>query len=192
MPIYDALGLPKDNGATDYQDSSRLAGMMAVGAYKYIPDLNLYVNSDLTYTRHPTEGNRLKFSRDQAVVLFAGLYLTGEPDLVNPNYQPENGDVISPSVRGHFKRCAGLKSNFIEDLWLWFDVLYSAYIDPLAEPNQLIAMLRVADHKYLRAWKKLNKSWERSIRKYWHEEDGYWRQEKELADAIINKLRSIT
>lgn len=200
MPIYDSLGLPSDRGASDNLDSARMAGMCVISGYNYEIDLSLYILNytgsqsyyALKYTRHPlSDPDKMPFSRDQSSCLFAGLYYQGKTSLVDPNYQPPNGDIISPSVRGHFKRCAGLKANALENAWLWLDVIYSAYIDPLAEPNQLIAMLLVADHKYLRAWKRWNKSWERSVLKYWCQEDGAWRGEPELAHAIIERVQSI-
>lgn len=192
MPIYDELGLAKEKGATDNLDSSRMSSMVVLSGLNKNIDLSLYVIPG-GYTRHPlTDPNKMLISRDQIVPLFAGFYYQGETQLVNELYDPPNGDIISPSVRGHFKRCAGLKSNIIEDVWLWFDVAYSAFIDPLAEPNQLIAMLLVADHKYLRTWTKWNKSWRRSIDKYWCTEDGAWRGEPELAAAIKLRIEYIT
>lgn len=197
MPIYDSLGLPRDVGATNLLDSARMAGMCVISGFNYHIDLSMYVYSysiskptfTLRYTRHPlSDPDKMPFSRDQTSCLFAGLYYQGKIHLVNPNYQPPNGDIISPSVRGHFKRCAGFKANALENMWLWIDVIYSAFIDPLAEPNQLIAMLLVADFKYLRAWKRWNKSWERSVTKYWSQEDGAWRGEPELAQALIKTI----
>ena len=189
MPIYDELGLPRDRGSTDNLDSSRMAGACVIFGLKKEIDLSIYVIPG-GYTRHPFEDpSKMLFSRDQASVLFAGLYCQGKSHLVDTNYQPPNGDFISTSVRGHFKRCAGLKANWFQDLWLWLDVLYSCFIDPLAEPNQLICMLIIHPNKaYLRSWCKWNKQWQKSIKNYWCENEGSWRGEPELADIMIKKI----
>lgn len=182
-------GYPCDSGSTNGQDSARLSGLMKV--FKH-PDTNRFDIFDYVgaydYLRHPKEKNATAFSRDQASCLFSGLYFSGLEWLVGHNYQPKN-DIIMPSVRGHFKRCAGLKANWFQDLWLWLDVLYSCFIDPLAEPNQLLCMIYIhPDIKYLYFWTKHNKKWKESLRNYWYMNDGSWRQEKELCEHIISKI----
>lgn len=191
MPYYDSLGLPKDVGATDFLDSARLAGMLSLVDRDNAIDLSLYTNG-ISYVRHPGANPfDPPMSRDQAVPLFAGMWAKKQSIMVDPNYQPPNKDYISPSVRGHFNRCAGKGSNVIEDLWLVADILWSAYIRPLAEPNQLIAMLIVAGPIYLKLWTMLNQQWQKSILDYWAENDGAWRQEPELANAMIKTIKSI-
>lgn len=154
-------------------------------------DLSLYTNG-VSYVRHP---NVSPFdpliSRDQIVCLFAGMWAKYHSIMVDPNYQPPNKDYISPSVRGHFIRCAGGKAHWYQDLWLIADILWSAKINPLAESNQLIAMLIVAGPSYLKLWTMLNQQWKKSILDYWSENDGAWRQEPELANAMIETIKSI-
>lgn len=191
MPYYDNLGLPKDVGASDFLDSARLAGMLSLVDPENSIDLSLYTNG-ISYVRHP--GVRPfdpPMSRDQAVPLFAGMWAKKQSIMVDPNYQPPNKDYISPSVRGHFIRCAGGKSKWYQDLWLIVDILWSACVRQLDEPNQLIAMLIVAGPWYLKLWTMLNKQWQKSILDYWSENDGAWRQEPELANAIIKTIKSI-
>lgn len=181
-------GYPVDFGSTDGADSARLAGIMWVANHPQKPFLRDYVyhdNNGPVYRRHPVEGNKYKISRDQIAPLFAGLYLSNFQDIVNPNYNPPNGDYISPSVRGHFKRCSGEPDTWLERMWLYLDVVYSAIIDPLAESNQLICMLMVADVRYLRMWCELNDEWEISITKYWNG----WRGEPELAELMIKTIK---
>lgn len=187
-------GFPCDNGSTDGQDSARLAGLMAVFNHpqelqpemmeEYF-DMISYTLGAYNYLRHPVEGNKYPFSRDQASCLFAGLRSVNRESFVVPYYKPKN-DFISPSVRGHFKRCAGFKTRWYERAWLYLDVIYSAWVDPLAESNQLICMLMVANPKYLRLWCKLNKKWELSITTYWNT----WRNEPELAELMISTIKS--
>lgn len=199
MPHYDSLGLPKDVGATDFLDSARLAGLLVlfgkntmmappVNTLPYV-NLSLYTNG-ISYVRHP---NISPFdpliSRDQVVPLFAGMWRQHSSIMVDPNYQPPNKDYISPSVRGHFIRCAGGKAHWYQDLWLVADILWSAYVCPLDEPNQLISMLIVAGPWYLKLWTMLNKQWEKSILDYWCENQGAWRQEPELAKAMIETIK---
>jgi hypothetical protein len=184
--IYDKLGLTRDNGSSDFQDSSRLAALAVIFLNAKI-DLSYYVKFNgkaYTYHRHPDE-YKYTFSRDQASCLFAGLYFNKMKHLIDYSYKIENGDIVTPSVRDHFRRCAGLKSSFIGNLFLIIDILFSAYIQPLAEPNQLICMLMThEDKKYLKLWCKLNKNWKKAINVYWCG----WRNEPELALAMINRL----
>lgn len=191
MPYYDSLGLPKDVGATDFLDSARLAGMLSIVDPNNTIDLSLYTNG-VTYVRHPNVNpNDPKMSRDQIVPLFAGMFFKNQSIMVDPNYNPPNGDWISPSVRGHFKRCAGLQSKWYEDLWLVFDIIWSAKVDPMAEPNQLIAMMFVAGENYLKLWTHMNTKWFISILNYWCSGDGSWRQEPELANRLFVKIESL-
>lgn len=179
--IFDELGLPKDTGASDYQDSARLAGIMATFGHPLTPDLSKYIVSG-RYRRHPTE-EKYSMSRDQTVCLFSGLKAQGKPNLVDPTYSTE-GDLVSPSVRNHFKRCANYATSKIGDLNLWADILWNAFITPTGESNQLICILWNADPKFLKAWVKLNKKWKQSIEDYWCG----WRGEKELATLIVSKI----
>lgn len=189
-------GYPCDSGSIDAADSARLAGILKVFNH---PDCSKFSITDYyrygSPLRHPIDGNYfngkyISFSRDQATCLFAGsisfrLISLSSIDL----YRPENGDWISPSVRGHFKLCGGSSYNLFQNLWLWLDVLYSCFIAPMDEPNQLICMMKVHENKsYLKFWCKWNKQWANSIRNYWSENEGAWRGEPELAELMINTI----
>lgn len=189
-------GYPCDSGSSDAADSARLAGIMKLFNH---PDCNKFSITDYhrngTFLRHPVDGNYfngkyINFSRDQASCLFAGA-ISNRIILISNmgEYQPENGDIIMPSVRGHFKRCAGRKANWFQDIWLWLDVLWSCFIAPMDEPNQLICMMKVHHNKaYLKFWCKWNKQWANSIRNYWCENEGAWRGEPELAELMIKTI----
>lgn len=179
-------GLPCDNGSTDCQDSSRLAGLCAVFNYSQPIDITRYVVSSGKYCRHPSEYN-YPFSRDQASCLFAGLYFKGFSYLVDAGYIPENGDIINPSVRGHFKRCAGKKENWFEKMFFYADIFYHCKVKWNDESNQILCMLMVAGPEYVRFYKKHNKQWRDSIISYWCG----WRDERDLAAAMILKLSDI-
>lgn len=184
--IFDVWDLPRDEGASDKQDSARLAGLAVLfGLYPEIP-LWGYVMRKGHYVRHPKE-YIYTMSRDQTICLFAGLWAQKRFDLIDPGYNTE-GDLVSPAVRGHFRRCARLDSTWFQDAWLMADVYAHAWINPMGEPNQLIAMMMVADPKFLRMWCRLNKSWRQSILNYWCQGEGAWRGEIQLAHKMISVI----
>ncbi len=187
--IFDKLGLPFDNGASDKEDSSRLAGLLVVFNYpapQPIPIYKYVLTNDVGlryYIRHP-DGSQYDFSRDQAICLMAGLHIAGRPDLVDKDYITGK-DIFSPSQMGHIARCQGKKPTWLQENFLWVDVLFSCYVKPKDESNQLLCMLAIADIKYLKFWLKHNKYWRESVSLYWAES---YRNEKELSDFIISRL----
>lgn len=185
--IFDDLGLPRDNGSTDWQDSARLAGIIALFQYPTNSDLYLtdYINKDGKYIRHPKE-YKYNFSRDQSVPLMAGLWINGLSYLVDKNCITGK-DILSPSVRGHIRRCQDKKANWFQNLWLKLDIYYNAFFDPLSEPNQLLCMLMVAGPEYVKLWTKLNTKWKQAITDYWCG----WRGESGLAVHMINRIERI-
>lgn len=188
--IYDEYGLPRDNGADDFQDSARLAGLATIFNYENKIELAYYTIKFLNYTkyfRHPKEF-KYTFSRDQMICLFAGFKFQDRMNLVDPNYRPENHDFLSPSDKNHIKICAGLKPSRFGFFWLYLEIFFHAFVKPLSESNQLISKLMVIDDKkYLKLWMKLNKDWRHSILFYWCG----WRGEKELAEKMIKTLESV-
>lgn len=185
--IFDENFLPKDNGADDYKDSARLAGLMALFGHPQAPDLEKYIVNGKP-TRHPMYSPK-DFSRDQLIPFLAGykeMFGTHKVFYTFRNYRPTNGDWLSPSQKNHIKLCCGEDGSWFGYLWLWCDILWSAYIDPLAEPNQLISMLVVAGPKWIQRWKKLNKNWDMAIWHYW----STWRDEPDFAKFMIDKLQA--
>ncbi len=180
--IFDDLGLPKEEGATDLQDSARLAGIMTVFEWPREINLSQYVTKN-GYVRHPSE-IIYDFSRDQATCLMAGLYWQARSPLVNTKFITGK-DLMSPSWYGHYRRCKGQKPNWFQNLWFWFDIVTNCYLTPMSEPNQLLCMMMVSDDKYLRYWVTNNKVWMESIRGYF----SGWRGEPELAEHMIGKIR---
>lgn len=179
--IFDENGFPRDTGASDFQDSSRLAGIMATFDYPNTPDLQRYIVSG-QYRRHPTE-KRYSMSRDQTICLFSGYKAQQLGNLVDRDYATE-GDLVSPSVRNHFIRCAGGEGGWLGDQWLYLDIAWNAWVKPMEEPNQLICILWNADDKYLQLWVKMNPKWRQAINLYWCG----WRKEPELAAHMISKI----
>jgi len=183
--IFDRWGLPRDRGSSDFQDSARSAGLCVLFGLHPEIDLSYYTASG-KYWRHPMEV-KYTMSRDQTICLFAGMWAQKKFNLVNPGYNTE-GDLVSPAVRGHFRRCARLDSNWFQDAWLMADVYNHAWFNPTGESNQLISMLMVADVKFLKAWCRLNKHWRTSIQIYWYMGEGAWRGERELAEKMIKVI----
>ena len=182
------MGLPRDNGSTDWQDSARLAGILALFQYPTNSDLYLveYIDHAGKYIRHPKE-YKFDFSRDQAVCLMAGLWVDSLPYLVDKK-SITGKDFLSPSVRGHIRRCQDREANWFQNLWLKLDIYWNSYVDPLSEPNQLLCMLMVAGPEYVKLWTRLNKQWRKAITDYWCG----WRGESSLAAHMIARIERIT
>ena len=182
--IFDFMGLPKENGATDLQDSARLAGVMATFGFcpegRILPIEKYFVLGK--YVRHPLE-IKYNFSRDQTLCLVAGFYFQGLRKLVDLKHVT-GIDIFTPAHRGHIRRCKGLKASKFQDWWFWFDVWRAAKFDKMGEPNQILCQMMVADKKYLKYWLKHNPMWRASVEAYWNG----WRNEPELGAKIIKVL----
>jgi hypothetical protein len=178
---FDELGLPIENGATDKQDSARLAGLMTVVEWPTEFDLTYYCNIKfMQYVRHPQE-YVYDFSRDQLVCILAGLRKSER----NPFWltlKANGKDFIPPSVNGLREP----EPNFIQRLWAKADVIAHALFTPLSEPNQVIC---IADaYGLLPLWTKLNKRWRESVTIYWVTSRDVG--EPELAEHIIKYVES--
>ena len=181
--IFDNLGLPQVQGSTDLQDSAMFAGMLVTFNWPREIPLRLYVVSRGKYVRHPREP-KYTFSRDQTIPLFSGLYTQKMSALVDPDYNTE-GDLIDPSVRGHFKRSAGGTANKFQDLFLWASILWYIHLNKDHESNQILCMLWIhPDKKYLKYFCE-NYDWKKSIRDYY----ANWRNEPEFAEQMINQIK---
>jgi hypothetical protein len=208
MPLYDEHGLPKDVGASDWQDSCRLAGIMAISNHPKAPNMRLYLNTEgegLRCPKYPPADNPKNFSRDQLVLLSAGLRsqqiqathtLQLYAAAISRKYRAQNSehdypgtvkkfpdgpDILMPSVMNHLRLCAGLSGFFMGYVNLVLDIMINAAFTPMREPNQLVAMCVVAGPKYVRLYKRLTPKWREAFREYW----SGWRGESELAEHIV-------
>jgi hypothetical protein len=196
MRFDDVHQLPRPNGATDYNDSSHLAGMLAVTNHPQQVDCRCYIGKTTpdsseqmtAYFRHPDE-LRYDFSRDQFTPLAAGLIKQGHASFVNTKYITGK-DLLPPSVKGMVRIAQGKKPYFYQSIWLTLEIYWHSYLQPLDESNQLIALCSVYGDEYLKLWTKHNKLWKYSILRYWSELDGFWREEPELAYHIIKYVES--
>lgn len=200
MIFYE--GFPRDSGATDMMDSSRLAGMMAQINFEGTPDLSLYVRGIGICVRCPiTQGDDdeadyyRNFSRDQLMCLVGGLAAQGRHDICLDIYKVheargwfcQNGDWLSPSHRMHLKHCANIADQVtrLERVWFNCDIVWAAKLQPNAETNQLISMLLQAPSgKYLNLYCELRGDWQVPILAYWDS----WRGELLLAYDLINYI----
>jgi hypothetical protein len=213
---------PQIQGSSDLEDSSHLAGILAIFEHPEAVNCTKYVfvqNGKLIYKRHPD--SIYDFSRDQFILIAAGLIKQKAGLRVNLDYV--NGrDIMPPSVRGLVRIAHGKKPRFYQSLWLKGEIYWHSYLQPLDEPNQIIALCSVYGDKYLKLWTKHNKLWKWSITFYfggysrdefiemlkadkkigffrkWFlvryvlDNGGNWRGEKELAEFIIEKIKKGT
>jgi hypothetical protein len=182
---------PKINGASDLEDSSHLAGILAIMEHPEAVECSKYVFAQEPkpiYKRHPD--SKYDFSRDQFILLAAGLIKQGHWELVNINYI--NGkDILPPSVRGMVRIAQGKTPHWFQKLWLKGEIYWHSYLQPLEEPFQIIALCSVYGDEYLKLWTKHNTKWQWSIKRYLSELDGAWRNEKELAEFVIQKCAAV-
>lgn len=213
---FDEYGLPRVTGASDKQDSAAVAGMMAAFGLEGAPPLFAYLllrgkeipdRDDPTkmhkfdkhiYVRHPKE-YKYDLSRDQWVLLIAGMAKQGlAPEFIDIKFV--NGkDFMSPSVRGHERRCKGKKAFFWQDWVLRLDMWYSWKYKPMEELNQLLTILWLhPDDKYILKYCEKNPQWADSLEKYWFKGyinaegkvEGNWRGEEQFCAQVIAKIRA--
>lgn len=192
MPTW-INNIPRDNGASDFEDSARLAGMMAVANMGPCPDPEVYLDSEGNLARW--WGSKLPFTRDQLIPL--AYYYTRCNNFkqhVLERYRakircsatsftaPNGKDYLAPHHRSHLRACTGGQWSFVGKLFLLGEICFQSYLH--SEPNQLICMMLTAGPKYVKIWKRFNPRWALDIQDYWCG----WRDEALLADLIIKRL----
>lgn len=192
--IFDEQGYPKPNGASDWADSSHLAGILAIFGHPQAVDCRKYIRFG-KYWRHPEE-TRFDFSRDQATLLMSGLLAQGrQVDEVNMHLI-DGKDLLPPSVRGLEAIAKHGKASWLSHQWLKGEIKWHSNLQPLEEPFQIIALCKSYDRAhgtgYLKSWTQQNKLWRWSIRRYLCQLDGEWRDEKELCEFVIKKIEEET
>jgi hypothetical protein len=190
-------GLPRISGASDMQDSSHLAGILAVFGHPQAVCCTRYVLLDNEnkwyYVRCPFERG-YDLSRDQGILLMSGMLAQGERDFVRTNFI-DGKDLLPPSVRGLEAIAKTGKASWLSHWWLKREIAWHSNLQPLEEPFQIIALCisydRAHGTKYLKLWTESNKLWRWSIRRYLAELDGAWRDEKELCDFVIKRIEEM-
>jgi hypothetical protein len=177
---FDEYGYPYPNGATDSEDSSHLAGVLAITKHPQAVDCERYiftreiVENDFIISSLPTRvilknyyrrciNPKYDLSRDQAWLLMVALLLQGKNDLVRTEFI--NGkDIIYPSLKGVEAIAKRGKPYFWQYYWAKLEVYIHAKFQPLKEPFQTIAACEVYD--LYEFWTKHNEFWRDSIRAY--------------------------
>lgn len=202
MPVI-VNGIPRDTGATDLEDSARLAGMLAVADMRPLPLPGMYLNKQGELARH--KDSELSFTRDQLIPL--AYYHASIPNYVDMQayYQmeyklikacnsftaPNGKDFLAPHHKAYLKKSvyqSEFEPSSLAKACLIAEIYWHAFYQRgLSEPNQLICMLLTFGDEYVRMWKSVNKNWEESINMYWCG----WRNEPELAKKLINIIGAI-
>lgn len=186
---YDERGFYVIEGASDMEDCSMFNGLIALFEYRNV-NLSNFITKDYKRVYQRCPGSKYDFSRDQVVCLWAGLWKQQLYFAVDKK-KITGKDLFSPANNGHYNWCRGLTNNWFNKLWLKAEILFHAKFKPIAEPNQLIAMMMVAGPEYLKLWTKHNKFWAHSIAKYWFLDDGAWRNEQAFGEHMINTIERI-
>lgn len=165
--------------------------------------------------RHPYQvpwNNVWNFTRDQLTCLAAGLKAAAlvtpssacqrlykshkdrgwraqnrEKDVVGSvKSWPDGPDWLAPDIRLHLRLCADIPSKWYLIGWafLWLSLIYNTKIKPNAEQNQFICQVIIAGPKWVKRYKRMHKSWRENLQSYWNG----WRDQKEISEAMINKL----
>jgi len=192
--IFDDYGFVKPNGADDYMDGPHLAGILALFSHPQAVDCVKYVvNRTLdrdevkaTYVRHPND-SRFDFSRDQFILLAAGLWAQKKHEFVNLDWVTGK-DIMPPSVHGMVRIIHGKKPHFWQRWNFEAELKVNWTIQKLEEPFQVIAQCMVYGDEYLKRWTEKNNLWKWAIRRYFSELDGRWRNEPELAEFVIQAI----
>lgn len=143
------------------------------------------------YDKDPRWRDYKETSRDQIVCAAAGYWFLAEK-IRKRHWAFVNKDILMPDVKWHLASCAIHWSRF---LWaipgiplLFLSVLWAAYVQPQHELNQLLCMCVKTSKWHLKLLCKLHPDWEKNVNEYWWTGHGTWRNQKEIADALIQKV----
>lgn len=176
----------KISGASDFEDALMFNGLIAL--FDYDPRVNMdYFFNETGYVRHPYPPVKYDDSRDQVECGMAGFWRQGKFDKVDQKFV-DGKDIFGPGNKGHELRCQNKKASWFQNLWLKAEILFHAKFTPLDEPNQLIAMMKVAGKEYLKLWTDNNPQWRESLRVYWYKDAGSWRAEEEFCEFMIEDI----
>jgi hypothetical protein len=177
-------GYPKPNGASDFDDSSHLAGILVLTDHPQAPDMRQYVSGN-KYIRNPW--TKVDCSRDQGILIMCGLLKQGHKDLVRTDFI--NGkDILLPSVHGIETIAKTGKPTWLQRQCLIAELKFDG--ESIEEPFQNMA--KAWAYGELRLWTEINKIWDVAILNYLRGGRNKWRNEPELAEYIIQKIESLT
>lgn len=184
-------GFPAPNGADDFEDSSHLAGILAVMNHPDQVDMRKYVvnvggpppyGPMWKYIRCPNPKNDV--SRDQAIEIMCGLIVQGHTELVDLKFI-DGRDIMLPSVRGIERIAKKGSATWFQKWWFRQEIKLNGWLQQLEEPFQIFSMCRVYGDEFFVYWMEKNPKWMWAIRRYFYQLDGQWRAEPELAEYAI-------
>jgi hypothetical protein len=181
-------GYPKPNGASDWEDSSHLAGILVLIDHPQAPDMMKYYDGS-KYIR--CIGSKYDCSRDQGVMIMSACLKQGFKGLVNIKYI--NGkDILLPSVHGIQSIAETGKYSWLQSKTLELEIDFKCRNEGsmIGEPFQDMVKCMAYDlatggNYWLKMWTTKNYLWDLAILKYLRAGDDRWRNEPELAEYVI-------
>ncbi len=196
---------PSNEAAYDGGDSICRTGIMALcdsNIDKTTLETDYWTPSG-EFVRHPYDKdprwrNYKESSRDQLVCAIAGMNkYQAKKVLHRHRWMRINKDFLAPDVMLHMTLCAEEKSLLWSVLgypWLVLSIMWSCYVTPKHELNQIICQCLKAGKFFLRLLCDHHPDWKRNIEAYWgvrQTDHGYWRDQQEIAYAIIKKVEGV-
>lgn len=178
-------GYPIIQGATDAEDSSHLAGILALTDHPQAVDMRLYVDPDTSqYIRCPN--SKYSVSRDQSIMIMCGLLKQGRNSLVRTDYI--NGkDILLPSVHGIETIAKTGKATWLQRQCLLAELKFDG--DSIEEPFQNMA--KAWAYGELKTWTEINPNWDVACYNYLAGGKNKWRGEFELFKYVIKKIEEL-
>ena len=188
-------GYPKPNGASDFDDSSHLAGILVLTDHPQAPDMRQYVefellgsNKPLRYRRNPW--TKVDCSRDQGILIMCGLLKQGHNELVRTDFI--NGkDILLPSVHGIETIAKGQNPTWAQKKTFELELDFKCRNEGsmIGEPFQDFS--KAWAYGELKQWTTKNYLWDVAILNYLRGGPNKWRNEPELAEFVIQKIESL-
>ncbi len=182
---------PNVLGYMDGGDSASRTGLLALcGSAIDAGLLAEFYDLNAGLVRHPYQeqwDDVTKTSRDQLVMWASGRSKAVVAAQQRYNFFV-NKDFLAPDVRGHLRRCAGLKPTLLQQGWLTLSIWWQSR-RPDEECNQLLSMCIVAGPGPLRLFNRLVPNWRQNVMEYW---GGYpFRDQKEIGKLLIERAEGI-
>lgn len=194
---------PSDESQYDGGDSISRTGIMAMCGSER-DQLNMviqYWKTNGEIVRHPYQpvwNEYREMSRDQLVCAAAGMNKRQAETVRKRHWLFINKDFLAPDVKLHLAICADHWSKHTWGIigypWLILSILWSCYVTPNHELNQIMCMCIRAGRTYVKLLCKLHPNWILNINEYWGTYSwahGHWRDQKEIAAALISRVESM-
>ena len=193
---------PENKSQYDGGDSISRTGIMAMCGSER-DQLNMvsqYWKTNGEIVRHPYQPvwNEYKeMSRDQLVCAVAGMFKKQAETVRKRHWFLINKDLLAPDVKLHLALCADHWSKYAWGIigypWLILSILWSCYVTPNHELNQIICQCVKAGRPFLKLLCKLHPNWIKNLNDYWgvdQNSHGFWRNQPEIAFEIIKYVEN--